>query len=279
MPALMTALLLLGAAAPPAAAPKPLVIVKPTLHQYEDGPPVTPGAGFSTGETAFFSFQVSGYKLSEDSQVDLACRIDALDPQGVPLVATILHEVKTTLSPEDKDWMPIVRQSFLIPPLALPGAFRIVIAVDDRLASQSTKTEIQFPVHGRQVAPSDTLVARDFRFLRAEDDPRPLQPPLYRPGDALWARFEIVGYKLGEKNRVQVSYGVSVVSPSGKSMYSEPNAAVEQGESFYPKRYLPGMFSLNLNKDVRPGVYTVVLTLRDDVGNQTGESKHEFTVE
>lgn len=275
MPATFIGVLLLAAAA----APKPLVIVKPTLYQYEGGPPVTPGTGFSTGETVFFSFQVSDYRLSEDSQVDLACRIDALDPQGVPLVAPILQEVKTTLSPEDKDWMPIVRQSFLIPPLALAGAYRIVIAVEDRLASQSTKTEIQFPVRGRQVAPSDTLVARDFRFLRAEDDPRPLQPPVYRPGDALWVRFEMVGYKLGEKNRLQISYGVSVLSPSGRSMYSEPKAAVEQGESFYPKRYLPGMFSLNLNKDVRPGVYTLVLTLRDEVGNQTDESKHEFTVE
>lgn len=275
MPATFIGVLLLAAAA----APKPLVIVKPTLHQYEDGPPVTPGTGFYTGETVFFSFQVSGYRRSEDSQVDLACRIDALDPQGVPLAPTIVHEVKTTLSSEDKDWMPIVRQSFLIPPLALGGAYRIVIAVEDRLASQSTKTELQFPVHGRQVEPSDSLVARNFRFLRAEDDTQPLQPPVYRPGDTLWVRFEMVGYKLGEKNRLQVSYGVSVLSPSGRSMYSEPKAAVEQGESFYPKRYLPGMFSLNLNKDVRPGVYTLVLSLRDEVGNQTDESKHEFTVQ
>jgi hypothetical protein len=225
------------------------------------------------------SFLVSGYQVSEESQVNLVCHIEALDPQGVPLVEVIRQEVRTAVSPEDKDWTPIVRQSFVIPPLAPPGEYRILMAVEDRLASQEVKAELRFPVRGRQVAPSDTLVARNVRFLRGEDDLQPLQPPVYRPGNAVWVRFDIVGYKLGEKNRLQVSYGVSVLSPSGKTMYSEPQAAVEQGQSFYPKRYLPGTFSLNLSNNVRPGAYTILLTLRDEIGNQTVESRHEFTVE
>ena len=261
------------------APPKPLAILRPALHQYEDGPPVAPGTGFSTGESVFLSFLVSGYQVSEESQVNLVCHIEALDPQGVPLVEVIRREVRTAVSPEDKDWTPIVRQSFVIPPLAPPGEYRILMAVEDRLASQEVKAELRFPVRGRQVAPSDTLVARNVRFLRGEDDLQPLQPPVYRPGNAVWVRFDIVGYKLGEKNRLQVSYGVSVLSPSGKTMYSEPQAAVEQGQSFYPKRYLPGTFSLNLSNNVRPGAYTILLTLRDEIGNQTVESRHEFTVE
>jgi hypothetical protein len=268
---------LVGAWAPP----KTLTILKPALHQYEDGPAVAPGTGFAAGESVFLSFQVTGYQVSEseDAQVNLVCRVDAFDPQGVPLAATTRQEIKSSVTAEDKNWMPIVRQSFLIPPLALPGDYRIAIVVEDLLASQEAKTEVRFPVRGRQVSPSDTLIARNARFLRGEDDLQPLQPPVYRPGNAVWVRFEIVGYKLGEKNRLQVSYGVSVLGPSGKAVYSEPQAAVEQGESFYPKRYLPGTFSLNLTNDVRPGTYTIVLTLRDEIGNQTVESKHEFTVQ
>jgi hypothetical protein len=268
---------LVGASVPP----KPLAILKPALHQYEDGPALAPGTGFATGESVFLSFLVSGYQVSEseDSQVNLVCRIDALDPQGVPLVATMRQEIRTTVSAEDKNWMPIVRQSFLIPPLAPPGDYRIVIVVEDLLASQEAKTEVHFPVRGRQVAPSDTLLARNVRFLRGEDDLQPLDPPVYRPGNPVWVRFDIVGYKSGEKNRLQFSYGVSVLGPSGKTVYSEPQAALEDGQSFYPKHYLPGTFSLSLTADVRPGTYTIVLTLRDEIGNQTVESKHEFTVQ
>jgi len=275
--AVLSGAALVGASAPP----QTLAILKPSLHQYEDGPAVAPGAGFATGDSVFLSFLVGGYKVAEgeDPHVGLVCHIDAFDPQGVPLAASIRQEIRTTVSPEDKNWMPIVRDSFPIPPLALPGDYRIVIVVEDLLATQEAKLEVHFPVRGRQVAPSDTLVARNVRFLRAEDDTQPLQPPIYRPGNPVWVRFEIVGYKFGENNRLQFSYGVSVLGPSGKAVYSEPQAALEEGPSFYPKRYLPGTFSLNLTSEVRPGAYTIVLTLRDEIGHQTVESKHEFTVQ
>jgi hypothetical protein len=262
-----------------APAPKSLAIVTPTLHQYEDGPQMAAGAGFITGETVFVRFRIGGYQVSPDAKVDLVCRIDALDPDGVRVADTAQQEVKATVSAEDKEWLPVVRQSFLIPPLALPGTYRIAITVQDKLASREAKTTVDFPVRGRKVEPSETITARNFRFLRSEDDRNPLEKPAYKPGDAVWVRFDIVGYKLGEKNRIGVTYGVSVVGPAGNTMYSEPNAAAEQGESFYPKKYLPGAFSLNLDNKVRPGTYAIVLTLRDEVGNQNVESKHEFTVE
>jgi hypothetical protein len=95
----------------------------------------------------------------------------------------------------------------------------------------------------------------------------------------VWVRFDIVGYKLGGQNRMQVTYGVTVLGPSGRAVYSQPQAAVEEGLSFYPKRYLPGTFSLNLDNTVRPGRYTIVLGLHDEVGHQTVESRHEFSIE
>lgn len=264
------------AAAP---APKPLEIQRLTLHQYEDGPPLAPSTGYGQGELVFLSFRIGGFQMTEERRVHLAYRVEAADPQGVPLVEPIRKEIKTTLSAEDKDWRPIVRESFPLPPLTLPGAYRISIAVEDKLASRQTAAELAYTVRGRRVEPSDALTLRNFRFLKAEDDPSPLDPPVYRPGEAVWARFEIVGYKLGPGNLVRTSYGVSVLSPSGKTMYSEPKAAVEDGATFYPKPYLPGAFSLNLSQDVRPGTYTIVLTLRDEVDGQDVESKHEFRVQ
>jgi hypothetical protein len=262
-----------------APAPKPLEIQRLTLHQYEDGPPLAPSTGFGQGDLVFLSFQVDGFQQTPDREVHLAYRIEPADPKGVPLVEPLGRDLKTTLSAEDKDWRPIVRESFPLPPLTLPGVYRIAIAVEDKLASRQAKAELTYTVRGRNVEPGDTLTARNFRFLRAEDDAQPLEPPVYHPGQALWARFDIVGYKYGPKNMVRTSYGVSVLSPSGKTMYTEPQAAVEEGEAFYPKPYLPGVFSLNLGKDVRPGVYTIVLDVRDQVGDQSVASKHEFRVE
>ena len=260
-------------------APKPFSIVKPTLHQYEDGPPMAASAAFHTGESVFVSFRVAGFQVSPDQDVHLTYRFEALDPQGVPLAVPAEGEVKTKLSEEDKEWMPLVWQSFEIPPLAFGGIYRIAVVVADKLNPREAKIEIPVTVRGRQVEPSETLVARNARFLRDEEGNVVLQPPIYRPGEAVWMRFDITGYKFGEKNRMKVAYGFSIVSPEGKTMFTQAEAAVEQGESFYPKKYVPGIFSVNLNDKVRPGVYTIVLTLRDEVGGQATESKHEFTVQ
>jgi hypothetical protein len=270
--------LLLLAAIPPAP-PAPLVIVKPALRQYEDGPPAGQNFSFVTGESVFVTFQVSGFQVSPKSSVDLGFRVEPVDPQGIPLVEPITGKIQTEISTEDKDWMPIVRGEFVIPPLASPGAYRIGLMVEDRIGGRQARSEIRYEVRGRNVEPSPVLTARNFRFLRSEDDAQPMAGEIiYRGGDNLWARFDMVGFKYGDGNRIHVSYGLRVLGPTGKILYEAPQAAVEQGQSFYPKKYLPGILSLNL-QTVQPAVYTLVLTLRDEVGTQTEETAHEFRVE
>jgi hypothetical protein len=175
--------------------------------------------------------------------------------------------------------MPIVRETIQLPPLAPPGTYHIRAVVEDKLSKQSAKAEVSFTVRGRRVDPSDSLVVRNFRFLRSEEDQDALAEPSYRPGDSVWARFEITGFRYGPNNAMAVEYGVAVLGPSGDTVFSQPQAAVEKDQSFYPKRYVPGAFSLNLDKKVKPGAYTLVLTLQDEIGNQTNESRHSFRVE
>jgi hypothetical protein len=174
--------------------------------------------------------------------------------------------------------MPIVRHSVPAPPLGDPGTYRILVLVKDLLAGAETKAEIPFRLGGRQVAPSDTLVVRNFRFLRSEEDREPLPAAVYRPGDTLWARFEIRGYKYAD-NAIHVEYGLAVLGPTGKTLYTEPRAAVEQSASFYPKRYLTGSLSLNLQPNAKPADYTIVLSVRDEIGKQVSETRHPFRIE
>lgn len=272
MRGIVIALSLMAAAAPP-----PLRIADLSLHQYEGGPALPVGFQFGRGETVFLRFRIVGFTRSPEAKVDLSCVLDALDSRGVRLVETARKSIQTELSPQDKDWAPVVTHEFVIPPLVDPGEFRIRITVEDRLAGRQTHAEVPFHVRGPYVEPSDTLTVRNFRFLLGEDGPVVQGPAIYPRGANLWARFDITGYKIGENNHIHVEYGLSVLGPTGKEVYREPRAAVEESTPFYPHRYLPGVLSLNLER-AEPGQYTLVLRLRDLVGSQEAESRHPFQV-
>jgi hypothetical protein len=268
----------LTAAATP---PKPLAIQNIALSQYEDGPSVPVSYDYVPGETIFFSFQVAGYKTQGDDepQVRLDWRIDAKDPSGAPIVEPQTGKVATSLTQEDKEWMPKVRQTILVPPFAPSGTYRIDILVKDEIAQAEVRKRVEFKVRGRQVEPSPTLVIRNLRFYRTEADKQPLEVAAYRPGDTVWIRFDMTGYKFGEKNHYDVGYGIQVLKPNGETTLNQPDAAVETDESFYPRAYVPAAFSLNLPNDVMTGQYTVVITVRDQVGNQKYEARQTFAVE
>jgi len=259
-------------------APEPLAVIDAVVSQSDGGTPVPADFEHTPGEVFFFSFRVRGFQVTAD-KIQLKYRIEAFDPQGVRLMEAVEAPLAAELSPQDKDWKPKVRQEITIPPLAGSGKYRISVTVEDALAKTSTTRDIPFLVLGRAVDPSETLVVRNFRFYRSENEPEPLAKAAYRPGDAVWARFDIIGYKFGEGNRIDVSYGIAVLNAEGKVLWSQEEAAAERSQSFYPKRYVPGSMSLNLQSNIRPGAYGIAVTVKDAVGNQTYETKQTFTVE
>jgi len=271
--------LLFSAATSLDAAPAPFAILKLAISDMEDGAIMPPSFTFVPGQFVFVSFEVGGYQVSSERKLHLSYKVDALDPKNVPLMETIANTLETTLSDEDKNWRPKIRQQILLPPLAGSGAYKIAIHVTDDLAKATVSQEMTVQVRGHDVAPSETLIIRNFHFYRGEEDRDPLAVAAYRPGDTLFARFDITGYKLAPRNGVDVDYGISVVAPSGKALFTQEKAAEEKSSSFYPKPYVPGSMNLNIYKDTRPGQYTIVFTARDHVGNQTYEAKENFTVE
>jgi hypothetical protein len=264
-------------------APSPLAVVKPAISDLEDGPVIAPAFAFVPGQFIFLSFQIGGFKASEEQKIHLSYKVDAFDPKGVRLIETVSDKVDTTLAPEDKNWKPLLRQQFLIPPIAPSGTYKITIQVTDDLANGATVSQdIPFNVRSREVSPSDTLVVRNFHFYRSEEDRDPLTVAAYKPGDTLWARFDITGYKFGPRNSVDVDYVVAVLAPGGKVLFQQDKpaeGAADKGSSFYPKAYVPGSMSLNLQNNTRSGQYTIVLTARDHTGKQTAEAKADFSIE
>jgi hypothetical protein len=250
------------------------------ISDMEDGPAVPPTFTFVPGQLIFLSYEVAGFKVSDEQKIHLSYKMDVLDPKGVRLMETDANVLDTTLAEEDKNWKPKMRQQILIPPLAPSGAYKIAIQVADDLNKTSTASqEIKFEVRGRDVEPSGELAVRNFHFYRGEDDREPLATAAYKPGDTLWARFDIVGYRFGEHNSVDVDYGIAVLAPSGKVLFAQEKAAEEKSYSFYPKPYVPGSMNLSLQNTIRPGQYAIALTVRDHAGNQTCEAKGAFTVE
>ena len=103
--------------------------------------------------------------------------------------------------------------------------------------------------------------------------------PVYHACDNMWMKFDITGFKYGPNNKVEVSYQASLVLENGKTIWTQPEPASEQSESFYPKPYVIGEFGISLQKDFRPGTYTMAVALKDAIGKQTYDGKFQFTVQ
>jgi len=256
-----------------------LQIVKPIVSQMDGGTADPPGFDHVPGEILFFSCRISGFSKTPEAKLHLAYSVQPFDPKGVPVSEIYKNELSDELSINDKEWMPKIATEIAIPPLAGSGSYKILIKVEDLVANTSAELAVPFAVRGHDVESSDTLVVRNFRFFRGEEDTRPLDKPAYKPGDGVWAKFDIVGFKYGEKNKIDVSYVTSVIAPSGKVLWTQPEPAVEQSESFYPKQYVAASMGINLTPTIRPGEYTITVQVKDAAGGQTFEEKHTFIVE
>lgn len=264
-----------------AQAPPKLAIERLMLQQYEDGDPLPAGYEFVPGETAYFSCRIAGFlseQKDESRAVRLTWHLRILDPDGVPIDKDRSGVIQESLSSQDKNWTPKFLSSFLVPAFAPSGSYKIPVEIEDAISHQQVSGQLTFRVRGHDVQPSETLALRSFRFLRAEDDQVPMQPAVYTPGDTLWAKFDIVGFKFGDANHFSVDYGLAILNAAGEPVFSQPVAASDEHQSFYPQRYVPGAISLHLDATVVKAPYTLLLTVHDKISHQTFESRQPFEV-
>ena len=274
------ALLLVAASATrlPAQSGKALKIVDATISQIEDGQPLGSGT-LTPGETAFFSFQVENYKVGPNGEVRLTGHVQAFDPHGTPISAQDEIVIGTTLSQEDKEWKPKLRSQAQVPPIAPAGTYTIRYDVTDGQTHAKASGEAKFNVAGPKIEPSSELVIRNLGFYRGQDEETPLSLAAYRAGDMVWVKFDIVGYKYGEQNAIDVSYDVAVSTSEGRQLFAQENAAVEKSQAFYPQPWVPGIFNLTLQSSTKPGSYLLTITAHDAIGKQTVAAKAPFKVE
>ena len=275
----MRSILLLAFLSVPMAAAPGLEIVKPVIAQSDGGDALPAGFKHGAGETMFFSCNISGFTKSPEELINLTYSVQAFDPKGVPVAEIYKGEAKEEVGPQDKNWLPRVETQIVLPDILRPGSYKIVVKVEDLLAKASADLTVPFDIAGRAVTPSPTLVDRDFQWYHNEEDARPMSQPIYHAGDNMWMKFSMTGFKYGQNNKVDVSYVASLVLESGKTIWTQPEPATEQSEAFYPKPYVTGEFGISLQKDFKPGTYTMAVAVKDAIGKQTYQGKFQFIVQ
>lgn len=256
-----------------------LRIAQAILHDRQEGAAAIPeGYLYRSGELLFLSFRIAGFTIKKDS-VDLRWQLTATDPEGLLLFDIERGAIREEVTHADEQWLPKVALTLPLPAQLAPGVYHLKLLVSDELAAKSVEQTLDFHVGGRPIPRPATLTIVDPGFYRAESGGSPMDPATYRQGDELFFRFHLAGFKLGDKNRFQVAYGVKLLRPSGKLLYDQPEAAEESDSPFYPKRLMLGGLRLSLSPDLSPGEYTLILRAEDRIGQQTAESTLKFQVE
>jgi hypothetical protein len=260
-------------------APSKLAITGVTLHyRQEDGPAISANYEYHSGELLYLSFRIAGFRVVKD-RVDLRWSLYATDPEGRLLEPAAGGAIQEEVSYEDRNWLPRVQYTMALPGQLPPGDYRIRIRVADELAQTSAEHDVPFRVGGRPLPKVDGLTVLNLGFYRDEADREPMPDAVYRPGETLIARFQVAGFALGEKNRFSVSYGLQVLNTQGDVLFTQEEAASDEGEPFYPRRLLNGMLTLSVSEGVQPGAYQLAVTVVDKVGGKTAEARGRFRVE
>jgi hypothetical protein len=256
-----------------------LGIVKPVIAQSDGGDALPAGFTHTAGETMFFTCHIAGFTKSANEQINLTYTVQAFDPKGVPVAEIYKGEAKEEVGPQDKDWLPQIETQIVLPDILRPGTYKIVIKAEDLLAKTSANLDVPFTVAARDVSQTPALMVKDLRWFHNEDEEKAMAQPVYHPGQPMYMKFDITGFKYGANNKVDVSYSASLILQDGKVIWSQPEPAAEQSESFYPKPYISGEFGITLNADFKPGTYIMGVTVKDAIGKQTYPGKFEFIVQ
>jgi len=239
---------------------------------------------FGSGERVFLRFAITGAQAirgddDKDPRMRLRYTIHLTDASQIPLAKPLQGEVVADLAPEDKKWQPRVNAEIELPTGLVKGQAALLIELEDQVAVTRTSIRSELPLAGPVVADDAPLAAANFHFLRQEEDAPPLNPPTYPAGETVWARFSIIGFARAESNRHAISYGLETFGADGVSLFRQEVAAEHQGDSAYPRRYLPSVLSLQLTKDLAKGEYLIRLHVLDTISGKRASSEHRFTVE
>lgn len=251
--------------------------------RYEGGPPLPAPVAFDPGDQVVMRARLAGFRVSEVEfqrfRVMLSYEVAAFDFRGIPIGDPRKDVINEPVETEDKDWLPIIEHSFFLPPLAEFGDYEIRLKVRDEISQRQQAFTFALRVNGKQLPALTELTVLNFGFYRRAEDASALPAGVYRAGNTLWAKFDLAGYRIGERNGYHVSCDVQVRDAEGKVLFEQPDALAEQSAPEYPRRYVPGVFSLKIQPGTKKAQYAVAVIARDVLADTVTEVVFPFTVE
>ena len=276
---LVSVVALLGATAAIPLAEKPpaaFSVVNIEILDSEDGYPVPGDSIFFTGETVHMTYNIAGFTVSPPERVRLQYRTEFHGPGGKRFALPEGGRIDTELAPQDEDWLPLVRVAATLPLHGESGTYKILLRITDLLSDRKATREVPVFVRGENIATSRSLIVRNLSFTRSEGGEK-LPAPAYRPGDTVWANFYITGYEIAEDNSFNVESELEILDQEDEVLYAfEP--AGERGAPFYPRRWLPASFRLDLEEGIPLGEYFVRVLVHDRLSDNTYQTKEVFVV-
>ncbi|HEX4231008.1 MAG TPA: hypothetical protein VHZ07_20190 [Bryobacteraceae bacterium] len=269
----------------PAKPESKLAVIDAGAEDAESAPFVASDYRFLPGQTLYFEFDIAGFGIRETGgyfkakHISLEYAVQPFDANNVGLAPAVSGKIDEDLAPQDKNWLPKRRASFLLPAYVARGQYHVRVMLKDLVAKTEASSDIPFLMNGATLTAGSGLTIENFRFLRSANDGAPLQLPDFRAGDTVYARFDITGFKLGEGNAYDVAYGLKVLRPDGKTYLDAPQADDLRSKSLYPAPYVPGNVQITTSRDSSGGSYILILTAHDAIGNQTFESRQSFQLE
>jgi hypothetical protein len=238
--------------------------------------PIAEDSVFAPGDTVNVAFNIKGYSESETYRMKVSWKITTNGPAKLPFAPGKEGVFDEELAPEDEEWEPLVRYQAELPFHLPAGAYRIHVEAKDELSGATAEDDLDIHVAGAPVVQSDYLAVQNFKFSLTAGG-TPLRQAVFRPGATIFASFDITGYKLGDGNSYELASQLELLNAEGGHAYSF-NPASEKGASFYPRLSVPASFRFDLDPTIKPGIYTLVLTVTDVVGQQSLSSQETFEV-
>jgi hypothetical protein len=251
--------------------------------RFEGGPPLSNPVAFEPGDQVAMRARLAGFRMAEVEfqryRVMISYEVAAFDFRGIPIGEPRKDVLNEPVETEDKDWLPMLEHNFFLPPMAEFGDYEIRLKVRDEVSQRQQAFTFQFRVNGKKLPDLAGLTILNFGYYRRSDDASPLPEAVYRSGNTLWAKFDLAGFRVSERNRYHVACDVEVRDSEGKVLFQQPDALQEQAAPDYPRRYVPGLFSLQIQPNTRKGDYRIAVIARDLLAETSTEAEFPFTIE
>ena len=238
--------------------------------------PIANDSVFAPGDVVNVAFNLKGYTESDTYRMKVSWKVSTTGPAKLPFAPGSEGLFDAELAPEDEEWEPLVRYEAQLPYHLPAGTYGIHVQAKDELSGETAEGNLAVHVAGAPVVQSDALSVQNFTFSLTAGG-TPLRQSVFRPGATIFASFDITGYKLGEGNSYELASHLELLDAEGAEAYSF-NPASEKGSSFYPQLSVPASFRFDLDPTIKPGVYTLVLTVTDVVAQQSLSSQETFEV-